>query len=47
MLRDGVHRDIRAERLVLGDVIEVKFGDRLPADVRVVKCSGFKVGINR
>ena len=34
---------MRAEELVLGDVVEVKFGDRLPADVRVIQAHGFKV----
>eukprot|EP00731_Ephydatia_muelleri_P006443 Em0003g691a len=43
VLREGVHRDVRAERLVVGDIVEVKFGDRLPADVRILKSSGFKV----
>ena len=28
---------------MLGDVIEVKFGDRVPADVRVLQAHGFKV----
>ena len=34
---------MRAEELVVGDVIEVKFGDRVPADVRVISAHGFKV----
>ena len=37
---------MRAEELVLGDVVEVKFGDRLPADVRVIQAHGFKVNTN-
>ena len=43
MLREGVHRDVRVDRLVVGDIVEVKYGDRIPADIRVLKCSGFKV----
>ncbi|CAB4063111.1 ATP1A [Lepeophtheirus salmonis] len=35
--------EIKAEELTLGDVIEVKFGDRLPADMRIVEARGFKV----
>ena len=35
--------NVHAEELVVGDVIEVKFGDRVPADVRVVSAHGFKV----
>ena len=34
---------MHAEELVLGDLIEVKFGDRVPADIRVVSAHGFKV----
>ena len=43
MLRDGKHSTISAEQLVIGDIIEVKAGDRLPADIRVIQASGFKV----
>jgi len=28
---------------VVGDVIEVKFGDRIPADIRITTAHGFKV----
>ena len=42
-IRDGEKLNIKAEELVVGDVIEVKFGDRLPADIRVVEAKGFKV----
>jgi len=34
---------LRAEDLVLGDVVEVKFGDRIPADIRIIESRGFKV----
>ena len=34
---------IRAEELVIGDVVDVKFGDRIPADIRIVESRGFKV----
>ena len=42
-MRNGKSKEIRVERLVVGDIVDVKFGDRLPADIRVIKCSGFKV----
>lgn len=29
--------------MVVGDLVEVKFGDRVPADIRVIKAQGFKV----
>lgn len=34
---------MKAEELVVGDLVEVKFGDRVPADIRVVSAHGFKV----
>jgi len=41
--RNGEKRTINADGLVVGDMIDVKFGDRVPADIRVLKASGFKV----
>ena len=43
VIRNGDKLNVRAEELVVGDIVEVKFGDRLPADVRVVSAHGFKV----
>ena len=34
---------MKAEELVLGDIVEVKFGDRVPADLRVIIAHSFKV----
>ena len=31
------------ESLVVGDIVNVKSGDRIPADIRIIKSSGFKV----
>ena len=42
-LREGDKLTIKAEELTLGDIIEVKFGDRIPADIRVLEARGFKV----
>ena len=42
-IRDGEKLNIKAEELTVGDVIDVKFGDRVPADIRVVEAKGFKV----
>merc|ERR1719288_470035 len=42
-LREGEKITIKAEELTLGDIIEVKFGDRMPADIRVLEARGFKV----
>ena len=30
--------------MVTGDIVEVKGGDRIPADIRIVSSFGFKVG---
>ena len=43
VLREGVHHEVRVDGLVVGDIVEVKYGDRIPADIRILKCSGFKV----
>ena len=45
VIRKGEKLNVRAEELVVGDVIEVKFGDRVPADIRVISSHGFKVSI--
>ncbi|XP_065207095.1 sodium/potassium-transporting ATPase subunit alpha isoform X5 [Planococcus citri] len=43
VIRQGEKLTLRAEDIVVGDVVEVKFGDRIPADVRIIECRGFKV----
>ena len=42
-VREGDKLTIKAEELTLGDIIEVKFGDRVPADMRVLEAKAFKV----
>ena len=42
-LREGDKINIKAEDLTIGDIVEVKFGDRIPADIRIVESKGFKV----
>lgn len=44
VIREGEKNSILAEQLVLGDLVEVKGGDRIPADLRIVECRGMKVG---
>ncbi|KIH49752.1 e1-E2 ATPase, partial [Ancylostoma duodenale] len=41
--RDGQKQQIRTEELVVGDIVEVKGGDRVPADIRIISAFGFKV----
>jgi sodium/potassium-transporting ATPase subunit alpha len=43
VLRGGEKNSVKAEELVVGDIVEVKFGDRIPADLRVITAHGFKV----
>merc|ERR1712212_938619 len=41
--RNGEKISIEAKDLTLGDIVDVKFGDRCPADLRVLEARGFKV----
>ncbi|XP_069686798.1 sodium/potassium-transporting ATPase subunit alpha-like [Periplaneta americana] len=43
VIRDGVSLTIPVEQVVVGDVVEVKLGDRIPADIRIIEAHGFKV----
>ncbi|CAG2171115.1 unnamed protein product, partial [Oppiella nova] len=43
VVRDGQVVTIGVEGVVVGDVVEVKGGDRIPADIRVIKAHGCKV----
>lgn len=43
VIRGGQKMTIPAEQFVTGDLIDVKFGDRIPADIRVVASQSFKV----
>eukprot|EP00090_Calanus_glacialis_P038504 TRINITY_DN67168_c0_g1_i1.p1 TRINITY_DN67168_c0_g1~~TRINITY_DN67168_c0_g1_i1.p1 ORF type:complete len:1030 (-),score=220.45 TRINITY_DN67168_c0_g1_i1:134-3133(-) len=42
-IRDGEKLTIEAQYLVIGDIVEVKFGDRVPADIRIIEARSFKV----
>lgn len=41
-IRDGSPRKIKASEVVVGDVIILKEGDRVPADMRLAKADNFK-----
>ncbi|XP_066920837.1 sodium/potassium-transporting ATPase subunit alpha-like [Clytia hemisphaerica] len=43
VLRGGTKLNINAENCVVGDIVFVKFGDRVPADIRILEAQGFKV----
>ncbi|GAA27822.2 Na+/K+ transporting ATPase subunit alpha K01539 sodium/potassium-transporting ATPase subunit alpha, partial [Clonorchis sinensis] len=43
VIRNGTKIEAPAEALVVGDLIDVKCGDRVPADIRIISASSFKV----
>ncbi|CAB1326721.1 unnamed protein product [Coregonus sp. 'balchen'] len=43
VIREGEKMTINAELVVRGDLVEIKGGDRIPADLRVVSAAGCKV----
>ncbi|MBN3325748.1 AT1A3 ATPase, partial [Atractosteus spatula] len=43
VIREGEKMQINAEEVVAGDLVEVKGGDRVPADLRIVSAHGCKV----
>lgn len=42
-IRDGVKDTISADEVVVGDLVEVGAGDRVPADIRIIFAHQFKV----
>ena len=44
VIREGEKIQINAENVVVGDLVEVKGGDRVPADMRIISSHGCKVG---
>ncbi|XP_017557416.1 sodium/potassium-transporting ATPase subunit alpha-1-like [Pygocentrus nattereri] len=43
VIRDGEKKSIKAEEVVAGDLVEIKSGDRIPADLRIISAHGCKV----
>lgn len=43
VIREGIKETISVEHVVTGDLIEVKEGDRIPADIRITYTSSLKV----
>lgn len=41
--RDGERCELEVSSVVVGDIIEVKYGDKLPADIRILESRGLKV----
>lgn len=43
VIRDGEEKIISSNELVIGDIIKIKEGDKIPADGRIVSCQDFMV----
>ena len=43
VIRDGQQRSCDAAELVVGDLIVVELGKKVPADIRIVQSNGMKV----
>jgi sodium/potassium-transporting ATPase subunit alpha len=43
VLRSGRETKVPVENLVVGDIVHVSAGDKIPADIRIIKSTGFKV----
>ena len=43
VMRDGRWQDLPAEALIPGDIVRIKAGDRIPADLRVLESHGLRV----
>lgn len=43
VIREGEINTVTSDEIVKGDIVEVKFGDRVPADIRILEAHGLKV----
>ncbi|KAK2817849.1 hypothetical protein Q7C36_021782 [Tachysurus vachellii] len=43
VIRDGEKKSLNAEEVVVGDLVEIRGGDRIPADLRIIAAHGCKV----
>jgi P-type E1-E2 ATPase len=43
IIRDGKESRIAAENLVIGDIVKLNLGDRIPADMRLIDVKDLKV----
>ena len=43
VLRGGKKLPLPVNQVVVGDIVDVKFGDRAPADLRIIRSAGLKV----
>lgn len=45
VIRDGAQSPVDVTDLAVGDVVELKYGDRIPADIRLIESCGLKVSV--
>ncbi|XP_015608026.1 sodium/potassium-transporting ATPase subunit alpha-B [Cephus cinctus] len=43
VIREGIRMQVATEKVVLGDLVEIRLGDKVPADIRITKCDGLRV----
>ncbi|KAG6798721.1 sodium/potassium-transporting ATPase subunit alpha [Apis mellifera caucasica] len=43
VLRDGQKKEVFVAELVVGDIVLLETGERVPADIRILECQGLKV----
>lgn len=43
VVREGKLMEVSSEQLVLGDIIKLEQGDKIPADARIIDASNFRV----
>ena len=43
VIRNGEKKTLNSREIVVGDLVEVKGGDRVPADLRIISTHGMKV----
>lgn len=43
VIRDGVRIQIPADEVVIGDLAEIRLGDKIPADIRLIECQALRV----
>jgi len=43
--RDGTYSNVASQDLVPGDIISVREGNRIPADIRIINCNEMKVNL--
>ena len=40
---EGTQKEIEASELVVGDIVQIRGGDKTPADIRMLECHSIKV----